>query len=86
MVLVGGGSDLIKSDELLRGTSRVCKPKHYDVANAVGAALSTISGTGEALRKGKVTREEAIDLATSIAKEKAILAGADPDAVEVTCS
>lgn len=83
VILVGGGSALIKSNQLLKGTSRVCKPKHYEVANAVGAALSKVSGTSEELRRGTVTREQAIDTAIRTAKEKAIRAGADPDSLEV---
>ncbi|XP_077991831.1 uncharacterized protein LOC144446032 [Glandiceps talaboti] len=44
VILVGGGSILIDDERKLKGTSRVIKPPFYGVANAVGAALSQVSG------------------------------------------
>ncbi len=42
VILVGGGSALINSDTPIKGTSRVCRPQHYEVANAVGAITTKI--------------------------------------------
>ena len=44
VILVGGGAVLLDASQELIGTSKVVKPKHFDVANAVGAALSQVSG------------------------------------------
>ena len=44
LILVGGGSDIIPQQFTMTGVSHVIKPDHYSVANAVGAALSQVSG------------------------------------------
>ena len=44
LILVGGGSDVIADDWSMAGVSEVIKPSYYNVANAVGAALSQVSG------------------------------------------
>ncbi|XP_013405324.1 uncharacterized protein LOC106170126 [Lingula anatina] len=45
VVLVGGGSVLVDEKKWLPGVSAISKPPHFDVANAVGAALSQVSGS-----------------------------------------
>ncbi|XP_069112790.1 uncharacterized protein [Argopecten irradians] len=45
VILVGGGTVLIDQSKGLRGASEVLKPMYYNVANAVGAALSQVSGS-----------------------------------------
>ena len=45
LILVGGGSILIDKKFKFGGISEVITPDHFDVANAVGAALSQISVT-----------------------------------------
>ena len=45
VILVGGGAVLLDSNKTLHGASKVIEPVCSDVANAVGAALSQISGT-----------------------------------------
>ena len=42
VILVGGGHVLISRP--LRGVSQVHRPKHAEVANAVGAAIALVSG------------------------------------------
>ena len=59
VVLVGGGSVLL--EDSLAGASRVMRPEHAGVANAIGAAIAQIGGQVErvyALDSG--SREEAI--------------------------
>ena len=45
LILVGGGSILIDEKHKFSGVSSIIKPEHFDVANAVGAALSQVSAT-----------------------------------------
>ena len=45
LILVGGGSILVGRDRKFTGISSVIKPEYFDVANAVGAALSQISSS-----------------------------------------
>ncbi|XP_033754425.1 uncharacterized protein LOC117337521 [Pecten maximus] len=45
VILVGGGTILLDQSKDLHGASEVLKPMYYDVANAVGAALSQVSGS-----------------------------------------
>ena len=45
LILVGGGSILIDVKHKFSGVSSIIKPEHFDVANAVGAALSQVSAT-----------------------------------------
>ena len=42
MILVGGGNILLS--RAMRGTSEILRPEYADVANAVGAAIATVSG------------------------------------------
>ena len=42
LVAVGGGAPLVPED--LPGTSEVLRPDHSDVANAIGAAIASVSG------------------------------------------
>ena len=44
VILVGGGAIILDSTEPLNGASKLIKPVCSDVANAVGAALSQVSG------------------------------------------
>ena len=82
VVLVGGGSVLL--EDSLAGASRVMRPEHAGVANAIGAAIAQIGGQVErvyALDSG--SREEAIADCTAAAIERAEAAGADPASIEV---
>ena len=82
VVLVGGGSILL--GDTLAGASRVLRPEHAGVANAIGAAIAQVSGQVErvySLDGG--SREEAIADCTAAAIARATAAGADPATVEV---
>ena len=82
VALVGGGSVLL--GDSLAGASRVMRPEHAGVANAIGAAIAQVGGQVErvyALDSG--SREEAIADCTAAAIERAEAAGADPATIEV---
>lgn len=81
-VLVGGGSILLPGS--LIGVSEIDRPDHAAVANAVGAAIATVSGRVDKmydLTSGG--REAALARARGEACEAAIAAGADPQTVDI---
>ncbi|XP_064601180.1 LOW QUALITY PROTEIN: uncharacterized protein LOC135467341 [Liolophura sinensis] len=45
VILVGGGSILVDNSSSLRGVKRLIKPPHFQVANAIGAAICQVSST-----------------------------------------
>ncbi|KXA93334.1 hydantoinase subunit beta, partial [candidate division MSBL1 archaeon SCGC-AAA259E22] len=80
VALVGGGSILVKK---LRGASRIAKPTHHEVANAIGAAISQVSGEIDRIFSlEEKTREEVLEEAKERASEEAIEAGADPETLQ----
>ncbi len=80
VALVGGGSILVRHVE---EASTVDKPEHYEVANAVGAAISQVSGeVDKVFSLENKTREEVIEEAEERAIDKAKKAGADPKTIE----
>jgi N-methylhydantoinase A/oxoprolinase/acetone carboxylase beta subunit len=82
LVAVGGGAPLVPKD--LAGTSEVLRPDHSDVANAIGAAIASVSGeVDRVFHPGAGGREAAIAEASSEAIERAISAGAARESVEV---
>jgi len=81
VILVGGGHILLSRS--LRGTSEVHRPKHADVANAVGAAISMVSGRVDRLFDFAVGREKALEQAKEEALAAALAAGAEPGSVEI---
>jgi N-methylhydantoinase A/oxoprolinase/acetone carboxylase beta subunit len=81
MIVVGGGSVLIPDS--VPGVSKVLRPDHYEVANAIGAAIAQVSGRWDEVVSLVPGRAAAIKSASAQAKARAIQAGADPDHVEV---
>lgn len=82
VILVGGGSILAKG--VIDGTSRVVRPRHYEVANAVGAAIAQISGEVDRIfATDGATREELLAEARAQATERAVANGAVAGTVEV---
>jgi N-methylhydantoinase A/oxoprolinase/acetone carboxylase beta subunit len=81
-VVVGGGSLLLRRAPA--GVEAMIKPVHFEVANAVGAAIAQVSGEVDQvfLLEGR-TREEVLAEATALAIERAVRAGAALDSVEV---
>lgn len=78
VILVGGGSILLP--EKLEGASKVIRPEHSGVANAIGSAIAQVSGQIEKIYVLEdIGREKAVELAKELAKQEAITAGADPD-------
>lgn len=82
VILVGGGSILLP--ESLIGASKVIKPNHFGVANAIGAAISQVSGSSDKVFSlTATTRDEAVQISKDLAIKDAILAGADPETVSI---
>ena len=82
VVLAGGGSVIVPAD--LKGASEVIVPPHSGCANAIGSAISKVSGYYEKLVSyDEIEREQAIKLATNEAVLAALDAGAKMDSVEV---
>ena len=80
VIAVGGGAFLVPDS--LPGISTVVKVEHAGVANAVGAAMSQVSGESERIFYG-VPREAAIAQTLAAAREQAIAAGAEPGSLSV---
>ena len=81
-VLVGGGAIVLPHE--LAGTAEVDAPEHAGCANAIGSAISKVSGTYEALVDYDVTpRDEALAIARAAAVDAAVEAGAVRDTVEI---
>lgn len=80
LLAVGGGAFLVPN--ALPGISEVVRVPHYDVANAVGAAIAQVSGEVDRVFSG-LGREEAVSEATRMARRRAEEAGADPERLEI---
>jgi N-methylhydantoinase A/oxoprolinase/acetone carboxylase beta subunit len=82
VVVVGGGSLLL--DGVLAGASRVVRPEHFQVANAIGAALAQVGGQVDRVVSLETTlRDQAVEAAKHEAATRCIAAGADPASVRV---
>ncbi|MCL6442452.1 MAG: hydantoinase/oxoprolinase family protein [Alicyclobacillus sp.] len=82
VVLTGGGSILLPDD--LKGASHVVRPAHYNVANAIGAAIAQVSGEIERVYSlEKTARKDALEDAKRQALENAIRAGARPETCQI---
>ena len=81
LVLVGGGSVLVRDD--IPGTSEMIVPEHAGVANAIGASIAQISGETDRIFAYEATgRESALETALEEARTQAIEMGADADSLE----
>ena len=82
VILVGGGSIILP--EKLAGARSVTKPAFFGTANAIGSAISKVSGTYEALiNYDELPRDQAIEKAKNEAIEMAVNAGAIRETVEI---
>jgi N-methylhydantoinase A/oxoprolinase/acetone carboxylase beta subunit len=82
LVAVGGGAPLVPED--VPGASAVLRPDHSDVANAIGAAIASVSGeVDRVFHLAAGGREAAVAEASREAIERAVSAGAARDRVEV---
>ena len=82
VILVGGGSIILPAD--LAGAKSVTQHKFGGVANAIGSAISKVSGTYEQLMDyDKIPRDEALAKARAEAVELAVAAGAIRETVDI---
>ena len=82
VILVGGGSVILPEE--LAGAARTIKPEHFGCANAIGSAISKVSGTLETLiNYDEIPRDQALADAKNAAIEMAVEAGAKRDTVEI---
>lgn len=82
LVLVGGGSVLIRDD--IPGTASTIVPENAGVANAIGASIAQVSGeTDRVFAYDEAGREGAMNTAKDEAAVRAIEAGADPHTLEI---
>ena len=82
LILVGGGSIILP--ETLSGAKTVVKPESGGVANAIGSAISKVSGNYEKLVDYLATpREQALEEAKAEAARLAVEAGAVEESVEI---
>lgn len=82
VILVGGGSILVPDQ--LSGVSRIVRPDFYDAANAIGAALGEVSGETERIYSlDDMTYDNVMIEVRRHAIEQAVLAGADPETVQI---
>jgi N-methylhydantoinase A/oxoprolinase/acetone carboxylase beta subunit len=78
VILVGGGSVLLPGE--LKGASEVIKPHNSGVANAIGSAIAQVSGQIEKIFSvDELGREKTLEAAKEMARQEAIIAGADPE-------
>lgn len=84
VLIVGGGAPIVRTDEPLSGVRMVRTVKGGEVANAVGAAISRVSGVIDTVVDiSDKTLKEAQEAVSKIAIEKAIGNGARPETVQV---
>lgn len=82
VILVGGGSIVLPEE--LQGAAKVIKPDHFGCANAIGSAISKVSGVFEKLiNYDETPREQALALAKAEAVEMAVESGAIRETVEI---
>lgn len=82
VILVGGGSIVLP--EKLAGAAAVVKPDHFGCANAIGSAISKVSGTFEKLiNYDEIPRDKALEKAKAEAVDLAVAAGAIRETVEI---
>ncbi|KAK3934039.1 hypothetical protein QBC46DRAFT_359298, partial [Diplogelasinospora grovesii] len=83
VILVGGGV-IIPEDDDTPGVGRLLRPEHYEVANAVGAAIGKISGSVDTIGvPGLKTVDEQIEEAKRLAINRCIAAGGTRETAEV---
>jgi hypothetical protein len=83
LVVVGGGHWLVPAG--LGGASEVIRPPDGELAHAIGVATASVSGQAERICSRRPDRRQAaLEEARAAALARAIDAGADPAAVEVS--
>ncbi len=82
LITVGGGSILVP--DKIPGVSEVIRPEYFDAANAVGAAIASVSGQIDRIfHPGAGGRDAMLEEAREEARERAVTSGADPETVRI---
>jgi N-methylhydantoinase A/oxoprolinase/acetone carboxylase beta subunit len=82
LVVVGGAGGI--APDRMAGVVEVVRPPHFEVANALGAAIAPVSGYAERICSGRPDLlRAAIEELTTDAFGRAIQAGAEPERVQV---
>lgn len=90
IVICGGGSILIDSQQTFTGVSQIIRPSHYAVCNAVGAALCSVSSTIESIIDlipssvdGGEQRQRELNQLMIVARQQCEQNGANPNTIEL---
>ncbi|KAL4758794.1 uncharacterized protein BDW70DRAFT_169933 [Aspergillus foveolatus] len=84
VLIVGGGAALIKTDEPLTGVRSLRTVNGAEVANAVGAAISRVSGVIDTVvDTSNQSVKSAQEFVSRSAVEKAVANGAKPETVQI---
>ena len=84
VVSIGLGGGSIVLPEKLAGAAATVKPDHFGCANAIGSAISKVSGTFEKLiNYDEIPRDKALEQAKAEAVDLAVAAGAIRETVEI---
>ncbi|KAJ6028442.1 hypothetical protein N7540_004018 [Penicillium herquei] len=84
VLIVGGGASIIQTDEPLAGVRMVRTVDGGEVANAVGAAISRVSGVIDTVvDTSNQTIKEAREGVIKLAIEKAVANGAKRDSIQI---
>lgn len=82
VILVGGGSVVCPTS--LEGVSRVVIPPFHGVANAIGAAISKVSGNVDLVQDtARISVQQALENAKALAIDRAVAAGAIRSSVTI---
>jgi N-methylhydantoinase A/oxoprolinase/acetone carboxylase beta subunit len=81
VIVVGGGSILVADQ--LTGASQIVRPEHFEVANAVGAAIAQVSGELDQIEPVGAGRERILQSARDGAIDRAVANGAVRDSVRI---
>lgn len=82
LLAVGGGNFLVPDS--LHGATRVVRPPHAAVANAVGAAIAQVGAmVDQVVSFNREPREAALERLSAEVREQAIAAGGIPETVEI---
>ncbi|KAK3935212.1 hypothetical protein QBC46DRAFT_423423 [Diplogelasinospora grovesii] len=82
VILVGGGVIILENG--IPGVDRLLRPEHYEVANAVGAAIGKISGLVDTIAvPGSKSVDVQIEEAKRLAIDRCIAAGGTRETAEV---
>ncbi|KAL3443378.1 hypothetical protein BJX65DRAFT_199400 [Aspergillus insuetus] len=84
VLIVGGGAPIIRTDEPLAGVRTLRTVQGAEVANAVGAAISRVSGVIDTVvDTSSQTVKQAQEVVSKLAIEQAINNGAKPETIQI---